>query len=668
MPGAPASSLDLAEGRVAGNGIATLSLTFDPGQGPEAAALQWTIVYDRNVFREILVREGPAAVAADKTLSCIERNGSVKCILSGWNQTAIPAGVIALVELTPDPSVAPRVSPVEITEALGATPSGDPLAISATGGSVDTSVRLELSSLSCDPEVIDTPGDTVCRVTLGRAAPSGGVTVSLASSHPALAVPSSVSIPAGRRSATFRAEAQELAGSATVVVKTEYDGSTVETTLSLAGVRLSWLMCEPDWVEAGERAHCTARLSSPHPSGPVSIALWSSTSDVMLPETITVRSGQPEATFEAIIAPAAPGQSVTVEAACGGEGDRHIFNIVPRPAPVLSAPREVFMAAGREGSFEVSATDPGGGAVTLAVQGLPAGARFDADRGRFSWVPGFDQLGAHTVTFVATDTDGDSSTAEVIITAGTDRTVVFGLANAAGFQTEHVCSPGSLASIFGANFTSEPPAALTSVPAPTELNGVRLRVNGQYAALLFVSAGQINFQCPQVQPGARLEFVVEGPFGFSEPVITSMLDASPGIFTIEGSGMGQGSILLAGTAEFAKERNFIAPGQPAWPGDIISIYATGLGPADEVLNAGEPAPLDRLIHLRGSVTVLIGGVESEVLFAGLAPTLIGVAQINVKIPENVPLGSAVPVSVIVKPSGGQPAASNEATLAIEPRP
>jgi len=673
LPRAATSSLDLGEGRVAGNGVATLPLAYEPGQGPWASALQWTIVYDRNVFRGILVREGPAAIAQEKILSCAERSGSITCILSGWNQVAIPAGVIALVELEADPSVSPRISPVEVRDALGATPFGDPLATSATGGSVDTSVPFELTSLSCDPDDIDPPGETVCTVMLSRAAPPGGAAVSLASSHPALTFPSSISIPAGRRSATFRAQAQELAGSATVSLKAEYDGSTVETTLLLAGVRLSWMRCEPDWVEAGERAYCTARLSSSHSSGPVSIALWSNTPDVMVPETITVRSGQPEARFEALIAPAAPGQTVMLEAACGGGVDAHILNIVPRDAPVLSAPREVFMAAGRESSFEVSATDPGGGAVTLIAQGLPAGARFDADTGRFSWTPGFDQLGAHTVTFTATDEDGDFSTADVVITAGTDRTVIFGLVNAAGFQTEQVCSPGSLATVFGANFTSEPPVALTSAPAPFELNGVRLRINGQYAPLLYVSSGQINFQCPQVQPGVQLEFVVEGPFGFSEPVRVSMLDASPGIFTIEGSGTGQGTILLAGgefadTAQFAKERNIIAPGQPAWPGDFISIYATGLGPADEVLPAGEPAPPDRLIHLRGSVTVLIGGVESEVQFAGLAPTLIGVAQINARIPENVPLGSAVPVSVIVTPPGGQPAASNEVTLAIEGRP
>ena len=53
----------------------------------------------------------------------------------------------------------------------------------------------------------------------------------------------------------------------------------------------------------------------------------------------------------------------------------------------------------------LAGTDP---TVTYTVQDLPAGATFDDETATFSWVPGFEDAGRHTVTFVATD-DGDGT-------------------------------------------------------------------------------------------------------------------------------------------------------------------------------------------------------------------------------------------------------------------
>jgi uncharacterized protein (TIGR03437 family) len=44
-------------------------------------------------------------------------------------------------------------------------------------------------------------------------------------------------------------------------------------------------------------------------------------------------------------------------------------------------------------------------------------------------------------------------------------------------------------------------------------------------------------------------------------------------------------------------------------------------------------------------TVTLGGVNLPVLFSGLAPGLVGVDQINVSVPTNVPTGMAVPLVI-----------------------
>jgi hypothetical protein len=78
--------------------------------------------------------------------------------------------------------------------------------------------------------------------------------------------------------------------------------------------------------------------------------------------------------------------------------------------PTLSAPE---IQTGGEGtllSFNVSATDPENGTVTLAAAGLPSGATFDAATGTFSFTPSFTQAGSYTVTFTATDSTGNTAT------------------------------------------------------------------------------------------------------------------------------------------------------------------------------------------------------------------------------------------------------------------
>jgi uncharacterized protein (TIGR03437 family) len=49
------------------------------------------------------------------------------------------------------------------------------------------------------------------------------------------------------------------------------------------------------------------------------------------------------------------------------------------------------------------------------------------------------------------------------------------------------------------------------------------------------------------------------------------------------------------------------------------------------------------------VTVLIGGVEAQPFYQGLAPGFVGLYQVNVFIPAGAPLGDAVPI--VIKQNG-----------------
>lgn len=76
-------------------------------------------------------------------------------------------------------------------------------------------------------------------------------------------------------------------------------------------------------------------------------------------------------------------------------------------------------------TFNVSATDPDGDAVTLSAQGLPAGASLDPVTGIFSWTPGYPTAGVYTPTFIATDNgtpQAAASSMDVVITVGSNPT------------------------------------------------------------------------------------------------------------------------------------------------------------------------------------------------------------------------------------------------------
>ncbi|RMG84919.1 MAG: hypothetical protein D6708_16430, partial [Candidatus Dadabacteria bacterium] len=80
--------------------------------------------------------------------------------------------------------------------------------------------------------------------------------------------------------------------------------------------------------------------------------------------------------------------------------------------PVLTVPvTAIAVDAGAAVEFAVTATDPDGDAVDLAVANLPAGATFT--NGTFRWTPDSSQAGTHEVLFSATDSGTPPETRSV---------------------------------------------------------------------------------------------------------------------------------------------------------------------------------------------------------------------------------------------------------------
>lgn len=237
-------------------------------------------------------------------------------------------------------------------------------------------------------------------------------------------------------------------------------------------------------------------------------------------------------------------------------------------------------------------------------------------------------------------------------------------------------APGGLISSFGSGF----PAATNinsnaqSLPLPTTINGVSVRVNGVLSPLLYVGVGaqfgapgafQLNYQLPfETTPGVAFVEILNNGIPVTSEFLT-VRAAAPGVFSFTQDGKGQGAVLNQDSSTNGAAR-------PEVRGRVLQIFATGNG--GQLLNSitsqtislasGVAAPIpatanDPLYVTAFTPTVTIGGVAATVEFSGLAPGFVGLWQLNVRIPANAPTGNAVPLIVSVD---GR--TSNQTTVAI----
>ena len=228
-----------------------------------------------------------------------------------------------------------------------------------------------------------------------------------------------------------------------------------------------------------------------------------------------------------------------------------------------------------------------------------------------------------------------------------------GVVNIASYAAGAPVAPGSIVAVYG-NFLISSGLGFSSVPLPTNLAGVSFEFGGEIQApLFFVSGGQANMQVPWELAGqskTSLTVTVNGAVG--GPQTLDLAPFSPGIFSSNAQGIGQGAILNANYA-------LVDASNPAKTGDAIQIYCTGLGGVTNQPATGAAAPTDRLAQTITTPVVSIGAVPAKVLFSGLAPGYVGLYQVDVLIPAQSKKGTAVPVVISV---GGL--MSNTVTMAV----
>jgi uncharacterized protein (TIGR03437 family) len=231
-----------------------------------------------------------------------------------------------------------------------------------------------------------------------------------------------------------------------------------------------------------------------------------------------------------------------------------------------------------------------------------------------------------------------------------------GILNAASFAQQGPIAPGSYITIFGSQL-AQGQASAPSVPLPVTLGGSSVVFAGQPAPLVFASDGQVNAIVPYgIAVNTTQQLIVSRGSSISVPQPITVAAAAPGIYTINGSGQGQGIIIGVNSAGV---QTVADPSHPVHAGDTIVIYCTGLGEVNPPVAAGSSAPLNALSSTVNPVAVTIGGVTASVAFAGLTPGSAGLYQVNAVVPQGVGVGDQMPV---VLTSAGQQ--SQPVTIAV----
>ncbi|HKX28392.1 MAG TPA: cellulase family glycosylhydrolase [Blastocatellia bacterium] len=235
--------------------------------------------------------------------------------------------------------------------------------------------------------------------------------------------------------------------------------------------------------------------------------------------------------------------------------------------------------------------------------------------------------------------------------------------SSASYLGEFVASD-SLASMFGINLSNTTRSA-TSLPLPTVIDGTSVMVKDALgverpAGLVYISPGQLNFHVPTATAngGAIISVIQDGEFFTSGQINVS--PTAPGLFTADATGQGLAAALILRikadltfgyepVARFDNNTDQWVP-VPIDFGDptdqlFLVLLGTGIRNRDAL----------------SSVTATVGGVASEVLYAGAQPDFPGMDQINVALPRS--LAGRGLVNVVLKVGNAQ---ANPVTISFAP--
>jgi uncharacterized protein (TIGR03437 family) len=240
-----------------------------------------------------------------------------------------------------------------------------------------------------------------------------------------------------------------------------------------------------------------------------------------------------------------------------------------------------------------------------------------------------------------------------------------------GGAPPQVAVPGSYVAVYGKNLSAPGSVSASAVPLPSNLNGAQLLLGGQALPMYYASPAQINALIPEsLNVNTEYQLIVLQGSTESVPIPLILTKLQPGIYSLDASGSGQGVVEIAGTSLLAGPAG--SASRPVQSGsEYLVAYCSGLGSVADADGGSAPAagfatPSSGLYRTAAHITATLGGISVPVTFAGLAPTLVGIFQVNIQVPAGVPTGDAVPLVIsATDPESGIVTTSNSVAVAVQ---
>ena len=396
------------------------------------------------------------------------------------------------------------------------------------------------------------------------------------------------------------------------------------------------LRCDQPQIAAGKTAVCEVTYAPSDAADAAGFSVSSTSERVKTPATVDGRAGRSAVRFEVSADEEASQENVTIEARAGSSRAQASLLLVPSGTLHVRVPRSVTATPGSPVHFVAAATDEQDLPLSLSVAGMPEGARFDLATGLYEWTPTDRDLGSSKISFSARNSLNSAVTKTVTVNVVSREPVLTELRNGAGSGAVAACSPGALGALVG-----------TSLAGTNSTDAVRVLINGSEAPVTQVTDEQVRFVCPALAPGTEMGMAVEVGGHRSNELRTVMQQTAPGLFSVDGTGTGQGIAMHA--LGLAALPGFARAGMPAAAGDEITVLATGID-CGEI--AGAPQPLLYFGHSAQRITML------------KASTMPGVCEVHAVIPGGVS-GDRVGLYLESVREDGMAVRSNTLLVAIE---
>jgi len=293
---------------------------------------------------------------------------------------------------------------------------------------LNTNVGVALSSVAVSPASVAGGTPTTGTVTLSGPAPTGGVSVSLASNNAAVTVPASVLVAAGNSSATFTVTTGSVASTVSATLTASYSGVSQTAGLTVTpatAVALSSIAVVPASVTGGTSASGTVTLTSAAPAGGVSVSLSSNSAAATVPSSVSVAAGSTTASFTVSTTAVTSSTSASLTATYNGVNKSAPLTVTPATSVVLSSvslnPSSVASYAASTGTVSLSGAAPAGGLVVSlsssnSAAAVPASVTVTAGNTSATFAIATVSVPATTTVTITATSNGVSKTATLTVT------------------------------------------------------------------------------------------------------------------------------------------------------------------------------------------------------------------------------------------------------------